>query len=74
MEDYTKITFCSRCGKRFDGNNSHLDMNEHLTKCNDLDEEFRGEIDNSSIEENQIIRFLCPELSKELQKIDVFSV
>ena len=52
MEDYTKITFCSRCGKRFDGNNSHLDMNEHLTKCNDLDEEFRGEIDNSSIEEN----------------------
>jgi len=46
---YTDISFCPRCGKRFKALDIKY-LDEHISQCNDIDEEYRGEIDNSSIE------------------------
>jgi len=49
LTDYTDITFCPWCGKKFKTLTVKF-LDEHISQCNDIDEEYRGEIDNSSIE------------------------
>lgn len=43
--DPSDMSICPRCGKRFVGNDSVERMNKHAQNCTDIDEAYRGEID-----------------------------
>jgi len=50
MPDFTKISYCPRCGRRFEEqySKSAVDLvQEHVKNCTDIAEEYRGEIDSS---------------------------
>ncbi|MCS4537748.1 MAG: hypothetical protein HYY67_02660 [Thaumarchaeota archaeon] len=50
MTDFTGVSFCPRCGRRFDEQypkSAKEIMQEHLKNCTDITEEYRGEIDSS---------------------------
>ncbi|MBI2127021.1 MAG: hypothetical protein HYU02_06905 [Thaumarchaeota archaeon] len=50
MADYIEVSFCPRCGRRFNKQypkSAEEIMQVHMKNCTDIAEEYRGEIDSS---------------------------